>query len=125
MSTRARVQRRFSCRVPPSVRTVPVDSQPVPAGRRVSKTAAALLVLAVLFQLTIGHTNGDSASYGAGYAAASNGPLVRAVLNGSGGSSSRLCDELVDRVVVKAESGTVVRADFISGCKHAIGDAME
>ena len=101
-----------------------MDSQRVPAGR-VTKTAAALLVLAVTVQLTTGHSDTDSASFGAGYAAASNGPLVRAVVKQSDVSSSRLCDELVDRAVVSADSGNVVRADFISGCKHAIGDAME
>jgi hypothetical protein len=92
---------------------------------RVGVVAVALLVLLKSLELLGGYGSGDSASYGAGYAAASNGAIVRSAMTSSRSSTSTVCEELLRQALNRINSGNVVRDEFLSGCRHAVADTME
>ena len=87
--------------------------------------AAALLAAAAVLELMTGHGGRESSSYGAGYAAASNGANVQKAMRAPGVNPSSFCNKLVDQVISSKEPSTLVRDDFVSGCRHALVNAME
>jgi hypothetical protein len=90
------------------------------APRQVAATWAALLALAAIVDLATGHDAPhapDDASFRAGYAAVSSPVHARTLMALSGTDSSSLCVALLDN--------RPVSTDFVSGCKHAIANAME
>jgi hypothetical protein len=87
--------------------------------------SAVLLAVAVLLELMTGHRDRETPSYGAGYAAASNGADVRRAMRAPGASPSTVCNKLVDQAISSNEPSTVVRDDFVSGCRHALVSVME
>ena len=103
---------------------VPLSNESRSAGR-VSAIAAVLLAVAVLLELMTGHRGRETPSFGAGYAAASNDADVQRAMRASGASPSTVCNKLVDQAISSNEPSTVVRDDFVSGCRHALVNAME
>ncbi|KGI66011.1 hypothetical protein MJO55_28230 (plasmid) [Mycolicibacterium rufum] len=87
--------------------------------------AAALLVLLVAAELSIGSDDRHDRSYHAGYVAASHGSWVRDAMATRGMTSSTLCESVADRTLTGDEAVGIVRGDFIDGCTRAVAEAME
>jgi hypothetical protein len=94
------------------------------APKQVAATWAVLLALAAVVYVAMGHHRPDDDSYRAGYTAVSNPEHARTLMALAGKSSWSVCDALLDRRSV-ASATRLVQADFVSGCTHAIADAME
>ena len=71
---------------------------------RVSIIAAALLVLLVAAELSIGSDDRHDRSYHAGYVAASHGSWVRDAMATRGMTSSTLCESVADRTLTGDEA---------------------
>jgi hypothetical protein len=97
----------------------------VTSARRVNLTCVALLTLGVIAEWVAGSGLTDDNSYRVGYAAASNAGYVRTVMTQPGATSESLCDGLLERALASSDSRALVRRDFVIGCRHAVGDAME
>jgi hypothetical protein len=95
------------------------------ARTRAAVTWAALFAFAAIVDLARGHDLSDDDSYLAGYTAVSNPSHARALMALPGTSSGSVCDALLDRVLVSTDASRLIEADFVSGCQHAIADAME
>jgi hypothetical protein len=105
------------------------DAVPVPRRRvredRVTIVAASVLVLVTAFQFVVGLHRHDDGSYDAGYAAASNRASVRGAMAMPGATAVTVCDALIAAELGGATPAQLVRRDFVNGCRHAVGDAME
>lgn len=93
--------------------------------QRICATCFALVVMLAAVPAVTGSDGRDGASFSAGYAAVTDASWVRAEMTSPGTTSLTLCNSLVERTLVEADSTAVVRADFISGCTRAVADAME
>lgn len=96
----------------------------MPAGR-VIVVGAALIVLLAVAEIACGSHGRDDTSYRAGYAAASNGTVVREAMTGPGMTPSVFCDALVETMLSKGGSTNIVTIDFVTGCTRAVAEAME
>jgi hypothetical protein len=99
-------------------------SQEVQPRRRVTLIMATLLALIAIVAVMIGDHRRDDRSYDAGYAAASDSGFVRTAMASPGVTSSTLCDALVAGALIRY-SGNLARDGFVTGCRHAVADAME
>ena len=86
---------------------------------------AALMALAVLVVTAPAAGQPYDPSYEVGYAAVSNPATVRSAMAGGGGSSASFCDDLLKRELVHGKSMVLHYVEFLRGCNHAVGDAME
>ena len=93
--------------------------------RRVIVWCSALLALLAVFEVVGGRSLPDGASYHAGYAAVSDPHSARTALAHHGASAAFLCEDLLERTVISYGSDSVVPRDFLTGCRRAVGDAME
>jgi len=94
------------------------------APKQVAAIWAVLLALAAVVDVAMGNHRPDEVSYRAGYAAVSNPVQARTLMAVPGVSSRSACDALLDRRSATGSS-RLIQADFVSGCTHAIADAME
>lgn len=96
----------------------------LPAGR-VVVVSAALVVVLVLFEIASGPHPRDDTSFRAGYAAVTDGSAARAAMSTPGMTPSAFCDSLAEITPSQSDSLTIVRVDFLAGCRRAVTDAME
>jgi hypothetical protein len=96
-----------------------------PSAGRVSACAAVLLAGAVVVDLLLGHQAPDGPSFSAGYRAAADGPLIRAVMTRPGVTPIAVCNAIADRTFDVHAASEVNRQDFVNGCRSAVSDAME
>ena len=87
--------------------------------------SAAVVVLAAIGALVLGPSAGDQGSFEAGYRAVSNPTEVRAALSDGRISSTAFCDAVLDRAIAGGSLNGLRHKDFLRGCRHAVGDAME
>ncbi|CDO10437.1 hypothetical protein BN977_05270 [Mycolicibacterium cosmeticum] len=83
--------------------------------------SAALVAVLALAEIASGPHQRDDASFRAGYAAASNGTMVRAAMTEPGVTPTVFCDALAEKNSVPG----IVARDFLAGCRRAVADAME
>jgi hypothetical protein len=94
--------------------------------QRIRVTCAVLLALVAILEVGSGHDRPDDVSYGVGYNEAPKARVIRSVMTRPGVTPTSLCANLWEHFLLNGDStGAVIRQDFLRGCKHAIGDAME
>ena len=92
---------------------------------QVAATGVVLLALAAVMKVAMGHHHADDDSYRAGYNSVSNAEHARTLMTLAGTTSWSVCDALLDRRSSTEDLNELIKADFVSGCKRAIAEAME
>ncbi|MEN4479133.1 hypothetical protein [Mycolicibacterium cosmeticum] len=97
----------------------------IPPPSRVVVVSAALVAVLGVFEIASGPHPRDDTSFRAGYAAVTNGSVVRAALATPGMTPSTFCIALAETTPSPRDSPTLVAGDFVAGCRRAVTDAME